>query len=238
MKGGKLAGSFAPRSAQTTGGELRKVELVVKCDAVGVIDAIVAAIANIKIEGIQFSVIHSGVGAVSKSDLLLALSASRLVIGFQVEMMPHLEQFIRENGLEVRFYRVIYHLIEDLKKIGRSLLPVEPGEGILGRAKIIALFKSGSKDSIIGCEVLEGMLETGKDFRIVSAMGPIYSGKINSMQIEKRSVPKATVGQQVGIKIYGFNKAKVGDLVESFKTVLPKDSFTWSPQGDILHIDA
>ena len=238
MPGKKHSRSFAARPADSSGEDVSKLELVVKCDVVGAIDAIVAAIDNIKIDGVQFAVIHSGVGPVSKSDLLMALSGSKLVVGFQVELMPRLEQFVRENGLEVRLYKVIYNLIEDLKKIGRSLLPEESKEEITGRGKVIALFKSGAKDSILGCEIMQGTLETGKDFRVVSAMGPIYTGKIESMQIERKSVGRAKAGQQVGIKIRGFKKAKLGDLVESFKKAAPQDSFRWSPTGDVVHVDA
>ncbi len=233
----KHSGSFAPRPVEASGGDVKKLELVVKCDAVGVIDAIIAAISDIKINGVQLTVIHSGVGPISKSDLLMALTGSKLVLGFEVELMPKLEQFIKENGLEVHLYKVIYHLIEDLKKIGRGLLSVEPKEEIIGKAKIIALFKSRAKDSILGCEITEGTLEVGRNFRVVSAMGPIYTGKIESLQIEKKSVNKAKAGRQVGIKIHGFNKAKLGDLVESFRTEVPKDSFAWSPKGEVVYVD-
>ena len=237
MTGGKHLDTFAPRPLEASGGNTTKLELVIKCEVVGVIDAIVAAIADIKIDGVQFSVIHSGVGPISKSDLLMALTGSKLVLGFEVDMMPKLDQFVRENGLEVRLYKIIYHLIEDLRKIGRSLLPTEPKEETVGRAKVIALFKSSPGDSIIGCEILDGSFEVGKNFRVVSAMGPIYTGKIESLQIEKESVNKVKAGRQVGIKIHGFNKAKIGDLVESFRVTVPKDSFTWSPKGDVVYVD-
>lgn len=237
MTGRKHLDTFAPRPAEASGGDTTKLELVIKCDVVGVIDAIVASIADIKIDGVQFSVIHSGVGPISKSDLLMALTGSKLVLGFEVDMMPKLDQFVRENGLEVRLYKIIYHLTEDLKKIGLSLLPMEPEEETIGRAKVIALFKSSPKDIILGCEIIEGTFEVSKNYRVVSAMGPIYTGKIQSLQIEKESVHKAKAGQQVGIKIHGFTKAKIGDLLESFKTAVTKDSFTWSPKGDVVYVD-
>ena len=233
----KHGASVAPRSAATIGGGPKRLELVVKCDVMGVIDAIVASISNIKVDGIEIEVIHSGVGPISKSDLLMALTGSKLVVGFDVELMPKLEQVIRENGLEVRIYKVIYTLTEDLRRIASSLLPQESGEEILGKARVIALFKSGHKDSILGCEVSAGVLEVGKDFRVISAMGPIYSGRIESMQIERKPIKQATPHQQGGIKIRGFNSAKVGDLVESFRTVSPKKSYVWSPKGEIIYVD-
>lgn len=232
----KHSQSVTQRSSGTPGGGTKRLELVVKCESVGVIDAVVDAIVDIKADGVEFKVIQSGVGAISKSDLVMALTGSRLVVGFEVELMPKLGQFVRENGLEVRIYSVIYDLIEDLKKIARSLLPRRPREEILGSAKVIAVFKSGSRDSILGCEVQTGTLEVGRDFRIISAMGPIYTGKIESLQIENKSVKHAKANQQVGIKVHGFKKAKLGDLVESFKTVHSK-GLTWSPKGEVIHVD-
>lgn len=234
----KHAASIAPRSAETVGGDAKRLELVVKCDSVGVIDAIVASISDIKVDWVELQVIHSGVGPISKSDLMMALTGSKLVVGFNAELMPKLEQFIRENGLEVRIYKVIYTLTEDLRRIARSLLPQESGEEILGKARVIALFKSGHKDSILGCEVSAGTLGVGKDFRIISAMGPIYTGKIETMQIERKPIKQATANQQVGIKIRGFDKAKLGDLVESFRTVFPKKSYAWSPKGEVIYVDS
>jgi len=234
----KHAASITPRSAETVGGGVKRLELVVKCDSVGVVDAIVASLADIKVDGVGLEVIHSGVGPISKSDLMMALTGSKLVVGFNAELMPKLEQFIREHGLEVRIYKVIYRLIEDLRRIARGLLPQESGEEILGKARVIALFKSSHKDGILGCEVSAGTLEVGKDFRVISAMGTIYTGKIESMQLERKSVKQATANQQVGIKIRGFNKAQLGDLIESFRTVLPEKSYAWSPKGEIIYVDS
>jgi len=237
MPGKKHAASNTPRSGEAVGGGVKRIELVVKCDSVGVVDAVVASIVDIKVDGIKFEVIDSGVGPISKSDLMMALSGSKLVVGFDAELMPKLEQFVREHGLEVRIYRVIYRLIEDLRMIARSLLPQESGEETIGSARVIALFKSGHKDSILGCEITAGSLTVGKDFRVISAMGPIYNGKIESMQIERRPAKQAGAGQQVGIKIRGFNKAKIGDLVESYRAVVPEKSQVWSPKGDIIYVD-
>lgn len=225
-----------PQAARASGDDRRKLELVVKCDAAGVIDAVIAAIDAIKVDGVRLQVIHSGVGPISKSDLLMAITGSKLVVGFEVDLMPKLELFIKENGLEVRLYKVIYHLVEDLKSIARSLLPVVPREEILGTARVIALFKTSPKDSILGCEILEGTLEVGRTFRVISAMGPIYTGKIESLQIERKSVIRGKAGQQVGIKIRGFNRAALGDVVESFKVYSLGDSLTWAPKGDVIHV--
>ena len=108
-------------------------------------------------------------------------------------------------------------MTEDLKEIANSLIPREAEEKIIGKAKVIAMFRSSRQGIILGCEVLEGTLALKKDFRIISAMGPVFSGKIESLHIEKDTVNMAKAGQKIGLKITNFKKARVGDLIECFK---------------------
>ena len=102
-----------------------KIELVLKCDTMGSVEAISALLANLKLPEAEVKLIQSGVGNIAKQDLLMALTGSRLVIGFNVEVTPKLEQWVKEHGVEVRLYDVIYRLAEDLKAIARNLAPVE-----------------------------------------------------------------------------------------------------------------
>lgn len=194
-----------------------KIEIVLKCDSIGSIEAVTDAISKIALPGVGIIILRSGVGAVSKSDVLLAGTSSRLIIGFQVGVMRGLEKVLGDQRVEVRLYDVIYKLIEDLRMLAERMVPAVPEEKIIGSGKIIALFKGSRKGIIIGCEVREGFLSVGERFRIISAMGPVYSGTIESLHIGEKAVRKATAGQQVGIKVEGFSKAKVGDLLESFR---------------------
>lgn len=226
----------AMSTGQTMTNDLeQKLEIVVKCDLDGSIDAVEYGVSSIEVPQVAIRVIDTGVGPISKSDLVMALTGSKLVVGFNVGLMPKLEQFMKDNGIEVRLYKVIYRLIEDLEKIARSLVASEPAEKITARAHVIALFKSSRKGSILGCEVQEGTLRVGAHFQIISAMGPIYSGKIKSLQIENEPVKQAEVGQQVGIKIPDFDKARVGDFIECREAVRAKETTGWRPRGDIIH---
>jgi len=232
---GKETGVPAPHVGTAAGeAERKKLEVVVKCDSVGSLEAVNASLASLKIPNVKIEVIQSGVGPVSKSDLMMALTGSRLVVGFQVNVMPRLETFVRESGVEVRLYVVIYNLINDVKKIAQSLIEPEVGEKIKGQAKVIALFKI-RRGIVLGCEVQKGTFDVGSDFRIITAMGPVHFGKIESLQIERQPVKQATAGQQVGLKVTGFDGAKVGDLVECYETVRPSDSRVWRPAGRVIH---
>lgn len=215
-----------------------KLEIVLKCDVAGSTEAISLLLSRIQGLEVGISVIYAGVGAVSKSDLLMALSASRLVIGFNVGIQPKLEQWVKEHGVEVRLYNVIYYLTEDLKKIANSMVAREPEEHIPGRAEVIALFKSSHGAVIAGCTVQEGRIAVGDSFRIITAMGPAYQGKITSLHIETRSVKEAGKGQQVGIKILDFPDVKTGDLVECFETLPATRGTAWKPSGKVVHLES
>ncbi len=211
-----------------------RLEIVLKCDVAGTAEAISASLSEVKVPGVQIDLIQIGIGNVSKSDVLMARTGSKLVIGFSVDITPKLEQEIKEFGVEVRLYDTIYKLTEDIRKIAQSFNIKAPEEKITGKAKVIATFKSSHKEMIIGCEVLEGAIELGKEFRVITAMGPAYFGKITSLQIEKQNVKSGKPGQQVGIKLVGWNKARVDDLVECFESLRPKGGGRWKPRSGIM----
>jgi translation initiation factor IF-2 len=211
-----------------------KLEIVLKCDVAGTAEAIGASLSEIEVPGVQINLIQIGIGKVSKSDVLMARTGSKLVIGFNIDIMPKLKQEIKEFGVEVRLYDTIYKLTEDVRKIAQSFNITPPEEKITGKAKIIATFKPGPKGLVIGCEVHEGAIELGKEFRVITAMGPAYSGKITSLQIEKQNVRSGKPGQQVGIKLVGWKKARVDDLVECFETLKPKGGGRWKPRSGVI----
>ena len=215
-----------------------RLEIVLKSDSFGTVEAVNAMVSAIKVPDADIKVIYSGVGPISKSDLLMAMTGSKLVVGFNVTVMPKLDQWVKEHGAEIRLYNVIYSLAEDLKRIGKSFTQPEPEERITGRAKVIALFKSSHRGIILGCEVVEGSLTAGKDFRVISAMGPVYAGRIESLHVEQDRVKEAKVGQQVGVKISEFSQAKVGDLLECFEAPVARKSNAWRPSGKIFHFES
>lgn len=218
-------------------GRKKRLEIVLKCDSVGSLEAVVSSLESLENPEVDVLPFHTGIGAISKSDLLMALTGSRLVVGFNVTLLPKMQQLSKEKGVEIRLYDVIYKLTQDLSQIAGSLIRREKEEEIItGKAKVIALFKSSRKGSILGCQVLQGVLVQGKKFRIISAMGPVYSGKIESLHIEQDAVKEAKKGQQVGLKISDFNQAKKGDLVETYEKRKIEASTSWHPKGRVYFI--
>jgi translation initiation factor IF-2 len=212
------------------------LEIVLKCDSAGSVETVTDAIYRMVVPQVRFAVISSGVGAVSRSDILMAETASRLIVGFQVGPAAGLEKVLRERNVEVRLYDVIYRLTDDLKALAESITAVVPEEEITGSGKVVALFKSGRRDIIIGCEVVSGHIAAGQHFRIISDMGPVYAGIIASLHIGDKEVQKATPGQKAGIKIINFKGAKSGDIVESYKPMPRGKPTAWQPSGRILKI--
>jgi translation initiation factor IF-2 len=209
-----------------------KLEIVLKCDVSGTEEAVRESLTAMEVPGVDVRIIQSGVGQVSKSDVLMAETGSRLVVGFNVDVMPRMEQHIKEHGVEIRLYDTIYHLTEDLRRICEQMVAKPPEETVIGQAEVIATFKSKQKSQIIGCEIREGVIQVGKHFRIITAMGPAYFGKIGSLQIENNSVKSGKAGQQVGIGLEDWNKASVGDLVECYEIVAPARG-PWKPKSGI-----
>lgn len=225
------------RSESEGEGRKKSLEIVLKCDSVGSLEALLSSLKSLENPEGDVLPIHTGIGAISKSDLLMALTGSRLVVGFNVSLLPKMEELSREKGVEIRLYEVIYKLTQDLSKIARSLIRREEEKEIItGKARVIALFKSTRKGIILGCDVLQGALLQGKKFRIISAMGPVYSGKIESLHIEQDAVKEAKTGQKVGLKISDFNRAKKGDLVETYEKLKSEASATWHPRGRVYVI--
>ncbi len=210
-----------------------KIELVLKCDTMGSVEAICALLANMKLPEAEVAVIQSGVGNIANQDLLMALTGSRLVIGFNVGVTPKLEQWVKEHGVEVRLYDVIYRLAEDVKAIARNLAPIETEERVIGKCEVIATFKSKKGGVILGCEVVDGTVQVGKHFRVVTAMGPVHRARIESLQIEKQPVKEARTGQRVGVQVSGTALGKAGDFIECYDEIIPKRA-RWSPMGSVI----
>jgi translation initiation factor IF-2 len=225
-----------PRLARLAAAKI--LEITLKCDAVGTQEAVLTAIKSIHSDPVIIRVIHASVGPISKSDLDLAATGSRIVIGFNVETHHNVARLAQDHGIEIRIYQVLYRLIDDLKQIAVSLNPPSAEETITGKAKVIALFKSSRKGIILGCEVREGTLTQGERFRVVTAMGPVYTGKIESLHIGQEVVKEGRKGQQVGIKIADFHQVKVGDWVECYKAGRSTTSRAWQPKPGVARIAA
>lgn len=212
------------------------LSLVVKGDTIGCEEAVSTLLLTGTVPGVRVEILHKGVGDICKSDVLAAAAASRLVIGFNVGVLPRVAELSKEHDVEIRLYSLIYRLQEDITAIAETLLPRPATEEILGSARVIALFKGSRKGIILGCQVEQGRLQVGDRFRVIAAMGPVYEGAITSLHIERDAVNKAMAGQQVGLKIEDFKTAKIGDRVEAYRRESSASKGKWVPSGRIVHL--
>jgi translation initiation factor IF-2 len=209
--------------------------LVLKADTTGTEEAIISSLQALDTDIVIVEVIHAGIGNISKTDLLMAETGSKLIIGFNVDLLPRIKEAASEKGIEIRLHDIIYRLRDDIEQIIRSTVPPKENEKITGRARVIALFPGGRKGIILGCEVLDGALVLGRQFRLISDPGIVYVGTIDSLHIETKAVKKAVAGQQVGLEIPRFKRAKKNDLVEVFETI-PSALHRWRPQGRVIDL--
>jgi translation initiation factor IF-2 len=214
-----------------------KLEVVLKCDSAGSVEAVRSAIESISVPGVRIQVIQAGVGRISKKDVLMAQTGSRLVLGFEVDTVPRMDMDLEARCVEIRIYKVIYNLTADLEKIARSLLPREAEETLLGRGRVIAVFPDGKKGLVAGCDITSGVFVSGKPFRLITPMGPVFTGDIDSLQVARRPVKQARAGQQAGVYVPGRRRVNLGDEVECFEVADARTPSPWQPTCGIFHKD-
>ncbi|MCS7199631.1 MAG: translation initiation factor IF-2 [Caldimicrobium sp.] len=198
-------------------GELKELKIVLKGDTQGTLEAIQNSLQKLSTEKVKVNVIRSGVGAISESDVMLASASEAIVIGFNVKPTSQAKEIAKKEGVDIRFYDVIYHLLEDIKKAMVGLLEPKLEEVIGGVAEVRATFKVPKVGVVAGCYVKEGIVNRNHKIRVIRDGVVIYTGKIASLKRFKEDVREVSAGYECGIKIENFNDVKEGDLLETFE---------------------
>ena len=208
-------------------GELKELKIVLKADTIGSIEALKKSLEELSTDKVRVSIIHSGVGAISESDIMLAKASGAIVIGFNTRPNPAARKLLEEEKVDVRTYGVIYDAVEDIKKALEGLLEPEKVEEILGQAEVRATFKIKKVGTVAGCYVLEGKLVRGAKARLIREGVVIYDGEIEGLKRFKEDVKEVPKGFECGVKLKDFNDIKVGDIIECYeiKLVKPKLDF-------------
>jgi translation initiation factor IF-2 len=208
-------------SSQLQAGEVKELVLIVKTDVQGSIEPILASVRRLEEEtGIRIKVLHSGTGNVTDSDVMLASASKGIIIGFNVRAEPSARRLAESQGVDIRLYDVIYHLVDDLRKALAGLLEPEYREVVRGQAEIRATFKAGKAGQAAGCLVTEGRIQRGALARIYRGREVIYEGKIASLRRVKEDVREVVAGQECGMTFENFNDFQPGDRVETYEREL------------------
>jgi translation initiation factor IF-2 len=204
-------------SKQIKQGESQDLNLVIKADVQGSLDAILKSLADMKVGQIGIHVIHSGVGLINESDVMLATASKAILIGFNVGQEGAVANLAAAEGVEIRQYNIIYNLLDDAKLAMEGLLEPEYEEVITGHAEVRNLFSFSKIGKIAGCFVTDGKMTRGTGMRILREKKKIWEGKMESLKRFKEDVKSVEQNFECGIAIPGYTDFKVGDVIENFE---------------------
>lgn len=200
-----------------TAGEVSELPIVVKADVQGSTEAIVQALEKVGNEEVRVAVLHSGVGAITESDVTLADASNAPIIGFNVRANAAARQAANQKGVELRYYSVIYDLIDDVKKAAEGLLSPEVRERFIGYAKILQVFRVTGVGRVAGCQVTEGVARRSAGVRLLRDDVVIHEGTLKTLKRFKDEVREVQVGQECGMAFENYEDIREGDVIEIFE---------------------
>ncbi|MGB9858390.1 MAG: translation initiation factor IF-2, partial [Moorellaceae bacterium] len=197
-------------------GQVKELKVILKADVQGSVEALRSALERLSTEEVKVSLIHTGVGAITETDVMLAAASHALIIGFQVRPEANARKAAESAGVEIRLYRVIYEVLDDIKAAMAGLLEPERREVTLGRAEVRATFKVPKVGTVAGCYVTEGKMVNRSLVRLIRDGVVVYEGRIASLKRFKDDVREVAQGYECGIGLERFNDLKEGDILEAY----------------------
>ncbi len=197
-------------------GEMKELNIVLKADVQGTLEAVAAALQKIDVEGVKVNLIHTGVGAINESDVNLAAASNAVVIGFNVRPDNIAKQTAESEKVDIRLHRVIYKLIEEIEAAMKGLLDPEYEEKVIGQAEVRQIFKVSKVGTIAGSYVVEGKITRTSGVRVIRDGVVIHEGEIADLKRFKDDVKEVNQGYECGITIKNYNDIKEGDIIEAF----------------------
>ena len=197
-------------------GELKSVKLIIKADVQGSVEAVKQSLAKLGNEEVNIDIIHSAVGGIKESDVLLAETSNAIIIGFNVRPDTNAKQLAAQKHIDIRFYNIIYNAIEDIEKAVKGMLDPKFTEVVLGSADVRELFKISGVGIIAGCHVTDGKIVRGAKARLIRNGKVEYTGEIASLRHGKDDVKEMARNFDCGIMLSNFQDIKVDDVIEAF----------------------
>ncbi|MBE3557040.1 MAG: translation initiation factor IF-2 [Firmicutes bacterium] len=198
-------------------GQVKQLNIVLKSDVQGSVEALRQALEKIDVEGAKVNIVHAAVGAINESDVLLAAASNAVIIGFNVRPDPNTARIAEEQKVDVRLYRVIYEAVAEVESALRGLLEPVYSELALGRAEVRTIFHSSKAGTIAGCLVVDGKIERNAKARVIRDGVVVYDGNIASLRRFKDDVREVASGYECGILLERFNDVKQGDIIEAYE---------------------
>jgi translation initiation factor IF-2 len=201
------------------GAGLQTLNLVVKADVHGSVQALREALTGLSNEQIRIHVIGSGVGGITESDAMLAATSKATVIGFNVRADASARRVIEGNNVDLRYFSIIYDVIDQVKQIASGVLGKEVREEIIGTAEVLQVFRHSRFGAIAGSRVAEGVIRRGKPIRVLRDNTVIFEGELDSLRRFQENVDEVRIGTECGIGVKGYDQVRVGDHIECFERI-------------------
>lgn len=203
-------------------GEVSELNIIIKADVDGSIEALSGALQKISTDEVSVNIIHTGAGAITESDVLLASASDAIIIGFQVRPTSNARKVAEEEEIDIRLFSVIYDAVDEVKDAMEGLLSPDISERMVGNAEVREIFKVSKVGTIAGCYVTDGKILRNNPVRVVRDGVVIYDGEIDALKRFKDDVKEVQTGYECGISIVNYNDLKVGDVIENYEVVEEK----------------
>jgi len=195
---------------------IKQLNLIIKADVIGSLCAIRDAIDRIDLNDVKFNIVHSGVGSINVSDINLAISTDSIVIGFNIRPEQNAESLAKQEGVDIRIYRIIFELVDDIKKALEGLLAPKYKEVIIGKVQVKKVFNISKIGTVAGCVVLEGKIQRNSSVRLIRDNSIVADTKIASLRVVKNDVKEVEKGHECGVLLENYNDIKIGDIIEVY----------------------
>ena len=201
---------------QMSQGEVKELNLIVKADVQGTVEAMAASLMKIDVEGVNVKIIHTGAGAITESDISLAAASNAIVIGFNVRPDANAKRAAEAEGVDIRLHRIIYKVIEEIEAAMKGMLDPEYEEKIIGQAEVRQTIKVSKVGTIAGSYVTEGKMQRDAGVRVIREGIVVFEGELDSLKRFKDDAKEVAKGYECGITIKNYNDVKEGDIIEAF----------------------
>jgi translation initiation factor IF-2 len=203
---------------------ISKFPLIIKGDVQGSVEAIVASLNKLSTDEVSAQILFSGVGGITESDVTLASASNAIIIGFNVRANKQAQDLATRDAIEIRYYNIIYDLVDDVKNAMSGLLAPERRETFIGYAKILEVFQITKVGKVAGCQVTEGIVERGAGVRLLRDDVVIHEGKLKTLKRFKDEVKEVQTGQECGMAFENYEDIRAGDVIECFRVETVKRS--------------
>jgi translation initiation factor IF-2 len=210
-------GSLEQMMSQLQVNGLKEFPLVIKGDVQGSVEAIITALDKLGTDEVRARIVHSGAGGITESDVSLAEASNAAIIGFNVRANKQARDAAEQQGTEIRYYNIIYDLIEDVKAAMSGLLSPERRETFIGNAEILEVFNITKVGKVAGCRVIDGKVERGAGVRLIRDNVVIHEGKLKTLKRFKDEVQEVPMGQECGMAFENYDDIRAGDTIEAFR---------------------